>query len=115
MLVVMMSLVILTASARKLVGNSRYGKKVNISSCLTGLDTGATCDLATFPTSQVSLVREVNYCCSLPLTFQEFGLCAETGRTGRTRYNVPVCHTYSRALKGGYWVSLSRHNDGLHW
>ena len=113
MLVVMISLVIFTGSATKLVENSQYGRKVNISSCVTGLDKGATCDLATFPTSQAILVGEVNYCCSLPLTFQEFGVCGETGATGRTRYNVPVCHTYSRALNGG--VTLSRHNYGFHW
>ena len=98
MLVVMMSLVILTASATKLVGNSRYGKKVNISSCLTGLDTGATCDLATFPSSPSNIIRDVNYCCNNPLSFQEFGVCGAEGK----QYNVPVCHTFTSALNGQF-------------
>ena len=85
---------------------------VNISSCITGLDTGATCDLATFPTSQAGVVRDVNYCCSLPLSFQEFGVCGETGGTGRTRYNVPVCHTYNRAINGG--ANLQSEDFSVH-
>ena len=106
-----MTLFIFTASASTLLDNSRYGKNINISSCLTGLDTGATCDLETFPTSQANLTRDVNYCCSLPLSFQEFGVCGETGETSRSRYNVPVCHSYTKALSGE--LKLLRNNDGL--
>ena len=109
-MLVVMTLVIITASARKLVDNSQHGQNINISSCKTGLDTGATCDLGTFPTSQANLVRDVKYCCSLPLSFQEFGLCGEPGGTRRTRFNVPVCHSYSRALSGE--LKLPRHKDG---
>ena len=97
-MLVVMTLLILTASASKLVENSQYGKKVNISSCLTGLDTGATCDLATFPSSPSNIIRDVNYCCNSPLSFQEFGVCGAHGQ----QYNVPVCHSYSSALNGQF-------------
>ena len=89
---VLITMAIFTASGE-------HGKKVNYSSCVTGLDTGVTCDLATFPSSRAKMIQEQdNYCCSLPLAFQEFGVCTEnedsdSGRRGRTRYNVPVCCT----------------------
>ena len=100
-----MTMVIITASCGELVKNPQLGKKVNFASCVTGLDTGATCDLATFPSSPADMMKEATYCCGLPLTFQEFGVCTErddssSERTGKTRYNVPVCHSYSRALNG---------------
>ena len=100
-----MTMVIITVSCGELVKNPQLGKKVNFASCVTGLDTGATCDLATFPSSPADMMKEATYCCGLPLTFQEFGVCTErddssSERTGKTRYNVPVCHSYSRALNG---------------
>ena len=82
--------------------SGEHGKKVNYSSCVTGLDTGVTCDLTTFPASQAKMGRNVSYCCGLPLTFQEFGVCAKTGGRAKTLYNVPVCHTHSRAINGEF-------------
>ena len=72
---------------------------VNISSCITGLDTGATCDLATFPSSPANIIRDVKYCCNNPLSFQEWGVCGVCGGGG-DQYNVPVCHSVTSALNG---------------
>ena len=91
-----MLLLTVPASGRGLVENSLYWRQVNFSSCVTGLDTGVTCDLTTFPSSPANIIRDVNYCCNNPLTFQEFGVCGAEGE----QYNVPVCHTYSSALVG---------------
>ena len=101
-----MTMVIFTLSCGELVKNPDYGKKVNFASCVTGLDTGATCDLATFPASPANMMKEATYCCGLPLAFQEFGVCtterddSSSATTGKTRYNVPVCHSYRRAVNG---------------
>ena len=107
-----MTMAIFTASGE-------HGKKVNYSSCVTGLDTGVTCDLATFPSSRAKMIQEQdNYCCSLPLAFQEFGVCTEnedsdSGRRGRTRYNVPVCHSYNLAINGKTSVLHSHWSGNL--
>ena len=93
---ILVLLVTVPASGRGVVENSLYWRQVNFSSCVTGLDTGVTCDLATFPSSPANIIKDVNYCCNNPLTFQEFGVCG----AARQHFNVPVCHSYSSALTG---------------
>ena len=87
-------MVIVTASGEE-VENSQYWKMVNISSCVTRVDTGGLCDLATFP-SPPSDIKDLNFCCNSPLSFQEFGFCPDGNQ-----YNVPVCHTHTSVIKGG--------------
>ena len=72
---------------------------INFSSCITRVDTGDLCSLDTFPAPPAT-VKDVNYCCNSPLSFQEFGFCADGNQ-----YNVPVCHTYTSVLKGGLKTS----------
>ena len=85
-----------TASGGELVENSHYWELLDVSGCITRVDTGALCDLATFPSSPPT-IQDVNYCCSNPLSFQEFGFCDEGNH-----FNVPVCHSYSSVLKGEF-------------
>ena len=91
-------MLLVSASGRGVVENSQYWRQANFSTCITGLDTGATCDLTTFPSSPSNIIRDVNYCCNNPLSFQEFGVCGPEGQ----QYNVPVCHTYTSALNGQF-------------
>ena len=97
-----MLVLMLTASGRgvdEAAGQTHHWRQVNFSSCITGLDTGATCDLATFPSSPANIIRDVKYCCNNPLSFQEWGVCGVCGGGG-DQYNVPVCHSITSALNG---------------